>query len=216
MGTSSLLARPFRFSRLLIPKLKDVKAVDAIPDSVASRLQQNLEANRLRVEDMSQQFGTINKKFNDAGIWYAAVKGFSLVPEYCPYAPLRHQGDFDYLVEDKSLPAARRLLLEAGSSRKNLVPALRRFLSFLEQNRLAVQSSLATSTPCSRVTYRYVGQRNASSAANSLSVLPRPRNHQALGRLDVPCPVRSGHISRAGAPRVQSSLHFLDTDVESL
>ena len=97
-----------------LQKLKDVNAIDTIPDSVLGHLQQNFAANQLRVENMSRRFDLINKKFNDAGIRYAAIKGFSLVPEFCPYSPLRHQGDLDYLVDDESLPAACRVLVEAG------------------------------------------------------------------------------------------------------
>lgn len=97
-----------------LQKLKDVNAVDTIPDSALNHLQQNFAANQLRVEDMSRRFDFINKKFNDAGIHYAVIKGFSLVPEFCPYSPLRHQGDLDYLVDDESLPAACQVLLEAG------------------------------------------------------------------------------------------------------
>lgn len=97
-----------------LQKLKDVHAVDRIPDSILGRLQQKFASNQLRVEDMSRRFDILNQKFNDAGFRYAVVKGVSLVPEFCPYAPLRHQGDFDYLLDDKSLTAARQVLLEAG------------------------------------------------------------------------------------------------------
>lgn len=97
-----------------LQRLNDVHAIDRIPDSVLGHLQQNFAANQLRVEDMSRRFDFINKKFNDAGIRYAALKGFSLVPEFCPCSPLRYQGDLDYLVDDKSLPAACRVLVEAG------------------------------------------------------------------------------------------------------
>src|SRR4029077_10642809 len=41
-------------------------------------------------------------------------KGFSLVPQYCPDASLRHQSDFDYLVDHQSLPVARTVLEESG------------------------------------------------------------------------------------------------------
>ena len=97
-----------------LQKLKDVHAVSRIPGSIFGRLQENFASNQLRVEDMSRRFDVINRKFDDAGIRYAVVKGVSLVPEFCPYAPLRHQGDFDYLLDDESLPAARQVLLEAG------------------------------------------------------------------------------------------------------
>ena len=97
-----------------LQKLKDVNATDTIPDSVLGYLLRNFAANQLRVEDMSRRFDVINKKFNDTGIRYAVIKGFSLIPEFCPYSPLRHQGDLDYLVDDESFPAACRVLVEAG------------------------------------------------------------------------------------------------------
>lgn len=97
-----------------LQKLEDLNGSDRIPDSVLSYLQQNLAANQLRVEDMSRRFDYINKKFDHAGIQYATVKGFSLVPEFCLYSRLRHQADFDYLVDEKSLPGACRVLVEAG------------------------------------------------------------------------------------------------------
>lgn len=101
-----------------LQKLKDVNATDMIPASVYGRLQQNFTANQLRVEDMSRRFDVINKKFNQAGIRYAVLKGFSLIPEFCPYSPLRYQGDLDYLVDDQSCPAACRVLVEAGYTAK--------------------------------------------------------------------------------------------------
>ncbi len=63
---------------------------------------------------MSRRFDFLNLAFNNAGVRYAVLKGLSLVPEFCPYAPLRHQGDFDYLVDPNSLEAAQRILAEAG------------------------------------------------------------------------------------------------------
>lgn len=97
-----------------LEKLRAVRATDAVPKEVLTRLQQNFEANRLRIEDMACRFDVINQQFNDAGIRYAVVKGFSLIPEFCPYAPLRHQGDFDYLVDDQSLAKGCRLLAGLG------------------------------------------------------------------------------------------------------
>ena len=101
-----------------LQRLKDANATDVVPPLVLSRVERNFASNQLRVEDMSHRFDAINKRFNDAGVPYAVIKGFSLVPQFCPYAPLRHQGDFDYLVDDQSLPAAGRVLIEAGYSSK--------------------------------------------------------------------------------------------------
>lgn len=96
-----------------LQKLKDKNATGVVPSEVLSRLERNFEANQLRVEDMSRRFGAINGRFDDASIRYIAIKGLSLIPEFCAFAPLRHQGDFDYLMEGDVL-AARRVLIDAG------------------------------------------------------------------------------------------------------
>lgn len=102
-------------------RLKDENAVDKIPPSVSSRLERNLASNQLRIDGMARSFCAINKKFDDAGVRYQVVKGFSLVPQFCPHAPLRHQSDLDYLVDEHSLPVARDVLIEAGyTSQKSL------------------------------------------------------------------------------------------------
>ncbi|MGA3348771.1 MAG: nucleotidyltransferase family protein [Candidatus Sulfotelmatobacter sp.] len=93
-------------------KLKDTNCADTIPAWALSRLAQNLLLNHERVDDLSHRFDCLNHRFNDAGIRYVVLKGFSLVPQYCSDASLRHQGDFDYLVGEQSLPAAQRVLLE--------------------------------------------------------------------------------------------------------
>ena len=97
-----------------LQKLEETNAADAVPTWALSRLRQNFAANQARVEDMSRRFGLLNSRFDDAAIRYLVLKGFSLVPEFCSYAPLRHQGDFDYLVEGDSLAAARRVVLDSG------------------------------------------------------------------------------------------------------
>ena len=97
-----------------LQKLQDTNSADVIPTLILSRLEANFAANQGRVQDMSRRFDALNRKFNQVGIGYAVLKGLSLVPQFCPYAPLRHQGDFDYLVAPRSLSAAQRILLEAG------------------------------------------------------------------------------------------------------
>jgi hypothetical protein len=97
-----------------LEKVKNTNAAELIPEWVLSRLQRSYEANRERLDYMACRFDLINRKFNDAGIRYVVVKGFSLVPQYCPDASLRHQGDFDYLIDGPLLPAAQQLLIELG------------------------------------------------------------------------------------------------------
>jgi hypothetical protein len=102
-----------------LQRLKDTNSAEVIPTAVFSRLEKSFTANRERVEHMSGRFDFLNRKLNAAGIRYAVLKGISLVPQFCPYAPLRHQGDFDYLVDAQSLSAAQRILVEAGYTPKN-------------------------------------------------------------------------------------------------
>src|ERR1700761_797853 len=57
---------------------------DALPDTVLSRLYQNLADNRVRVDAMFAEFTALNHAFQSAGVDYANLKGFALSPESCP------------------------------------------------------------------------------------------------------------------------------------
>ena len=102
-----------------LEKVKHTNAAKIAPTWVMSHLERSFAANQQRVEDMSDRFDSLNQKFNDAGVRYAVLKGFSLVPQFCRDAALRHQGDFDYLVDEPSLSAAQRIVLEAEYSPKS-------------------------------------------------------------------------------------------------
>lgn len=95
-------------------KLGETNATDAIPAWVLDRLERSLSANQERIADMSRRFDFLNRKFSHAGVRFLVVKGFSLVPEFCSDSALRHQSDLDYLLDEQSLPEARRILVEAG------------------------------------------------------------------------------------------------------
>jgi hypothetical protein len=116
-----------------LQKLKDTGVAGVVPALVLSGLEKRFTANQKRVAHMARQLDLLNARFRDRGVRFVVVKGLSLVPQFCPDANLRHQSDFDYLVDDESLPIAQRLLEEAGynpkssGSRKEfifLVPAL--------------------------------------------------------------------------------------------
>jgi len=101
-----------------LQKLKDTDTADKVPAWVLSHLEQNFTANQERIADLTNRFEALNQLFDRAGVRYAALKGLSLVPQFCPDSSLRYQGDFDYLVDDQSLPAAQQVLLESGYSPK--------------------------------------------------------------------------------------------------
>jgi hypothetical protein len=97
-----------------LQKVKDAGVANVVPAMVLSGLEKRFTANQKRVAHMARQFEFLNARFRDSGVRYAVVKGLSLVPQFCPDASLRHQGDFDYLIDDQSLPMAQRVLGEAG------------------------------------------------------------------------------------------------------
>lgn len=97
-----------------LQKLNETNFTAIVPRSVLSRLKRNFASNQVRIDSMACRFNEINQRFNAAGVRYEVVKGFSLVPEFCPSASLRYQADFDYLVPSESLPTAQRVLTDAG------------------------------------------------------------------------------------------------------
>jgi hypothetical protein len=97
-----------------LQRLKSVNATELLPTEVLARFEQNLANNRQRVDYLAAEFRSLNEGFDRAGLNYAAIKGFSLVPTYCPDAVLRSPSDLDYLVDKPSLPVAQRVLEEAG------------------------------------------------------------------------------------------------------
>jgi hypothetical protein len=102
----------------LLQRLKSIGAAELVPPPVLTRFERNLADNRRRVDYLAAEFGSINERFGRAGLNYAAIKGFSLVPTYCPNAVLRAPSDLDYLVDKSSLPLAQRILEEAGYRRQ--------------------------------------------------------------------------------------------------
>ena len=97
-----------------LQKLKSAHATGSVPSFVLSRLESSFAANRRRTGYLSERLQFINSRFAEAGVRFAVLKGFSLVPNFCSDASLRHHGDLDYLVADESLEPACRILIQAG------------------------------------------------------------------------------------------------------
>ena len=99
-----------------LQKVRDTNATNQVPPLVLERLEANHAANRRRAAYMQKQFVSLNQNLNDAGVKYAAVKGLTLIPQFCSDPSLRHQNDFDYLVDEQSLPRAQLALEGMGYS----------------------------------------------------------------------------------------------------
>ena len=99
-------------------------ADDVLPAWVAEELRARLADNRQRLGHMKQEFDSLNRAFEQAGVDFAVLKGFSLVPAYTPDPSLRSQYDYDYLVHPGSLATAERVLEAAGLHAKPQSPGL--------------------------------------------------------------------------------------------
>lgn len=100
-------------------RMKSIKAEEALPHHVQAQLGKSCEENCARVAAIEKEFMILSKLFEDAGVEHAVLKGFALVPDYCPDPTLRTQYDHDYLVRPDSLRRAEEFLQSAGYVRKN-------------------------------------------------------------------------------------------------
>jgi putative nucleotidyltransferase-like protein len=98
----------------LLERLRDCGASEVIPPQVLARFEQNLADNKCRVDHLLYETGCINEKFDQAGVQYVVIKGFSLWPEFCSNPYLRTQCDLDYMIARQSLRSAQDALLELG------------------------------------------------------------------------------------------------------
>ena len=81
---------------------------------VYERLKHKLAQNKARLAEMMREFACLNEAFQQAGVCYANLKGYTFFPSSCPDLSLRHQSDFDFLVDPVDLDTCRTLLEEQG------------------------------------------------------------------------------------------------------
>jgi Uncharacterised nucleotidyltransferase len=108
------LALPF------LRRLQDVEGTLRIPLEWRNALRHRLGQNIERTRDMQDEAQRINAAFRAFGVTAALLKGFSLVPDFCLDPSLRHQVDFDFLVDSTSVRAAAEVLQSCGYSTSQL------------------------------------------------------------------------------------------------
>ncbi|HLI33799.1 MAG TPA: nucleotidyltransferase family protein [Terriglobia bacterium] len=99
-------------------RMKSSDAQAVVPRNIQTVLENCLAMNRKRLEVMVEEFRSLNRAFRESGIQHAALKGFTLVPDYCPDPALRNQYDFDFLIPAESMALADRCLQDAGFVQK--------------------------------------------------------------------------------------------------
>jgi hypothetical protein len=95
-------------------RITELELTDELPTPVLARLHQNLEDNTLRTDAMIAESASLQQQFQDAGLSYVMMKGFSLWPISVPRLELRSQLDLDFLIADSSAPQARSILEARG------------------------------------------------------------------------------------------------------
>jgi hypothetical protein len=99
-----------------LQRLRSLEAENAIPDSILAQLEQRHADNEHRTAVLFNEFVRINAAFRGAGLEFVALKGFSLVPDFCPDLSLRCQMDFDLLIADYQAGPCRDVLVSLGYS----------------------------------------------------------------------------------------------------
>lgn len=97
-----------------LQRVSENNALSRLPRDIAEELERRRSENEMRTAAMRETFGVVNRAFENAHVPYTVLKGFSLVPDYCPEASLRTQADFDYLIENESLEQAQSVLARLG------------------------------------------------------------------------------------------------------
>ena len=88
--------------------------MEVFPWPVIARLRKNLADNSERMDEMIAESIALQRRFQEARLSYAVLKGFSLWPISVPRMELRSQLDLDFLVSEESAKEARRILEDAG------------------------------------------------------------------------------------------------------
>jgi hypothetical protein len=89
---------------------------DCVPRAVLAGLAQRQADNNERTASLFKEFLRINAAFAAARLRYVNLKGFSLIPDYCPTPSLRYQIDCDFLIERSNADICADILANLGYS----------------------------------------------------------------------------------------------------
>ncbi len=94
--------------------LREQNCEGALPAQITACLSRNYAQNRRRVSIMAQEFDGLNHRLSEAGVEYAAVRGFELTPDYCRDLSFRTWYTHEYVLQEEYIPRARKVVELAG------------------------------------------------------------------------------------------------------
>jgi hypothetical protein len=101
-------------SLYLLSGLQEHSAQSCLPRHVLAALEQRLEANRARTGEWLRDFQAISETLTEGNIQFVALKGVTVVPDFCPRFDLRHQADIDLWIKCDSVENALARLAQLG------------------------------------------------------------------------------------------------------
>jgi len=107
-------------SLVLLRRLETSEAIHSIPPQWRDALAQRLARNVLRMRDMLEEFERLSDAFREHDVTAVALKGFTLAPDFCEDLTLRHQTDFDFLIQQNHIERAAYALQNCGYSTSQL------------------------------------------------------------------------------------------------
>jgi hypothetical protein len=97
-----------------LDRVEELGLAVSLPQPVIVRLRKNRTDNAKRIEGMIAESAAIQRRFQEAQISYAVLKGFSLWPISVPKLQLRSQLDLDFLIAKEGAMKARKILEDFG------------------------------------------------------------------------------------------------------
>ena len=129
-------------SLYLLSRLHDDSAQHCLPPPLLDALEQRLKANRERTNEWLRDFQIISEALTEGNVRFVALKGFTLVPDFCPRFELRHQADIDLWVEHRCVEEALSHLAQRGFTPRTIGPGQHISLAGGGEERVSLDESI--------------------------------------------------------------------------
>ena len=110
-------------------RIRREQLTEFVPAPIQAQLRRAADHNQQRAKAMLAEFARLVTALQEAGIQFAVLKGFSLLPDYCSNPDLRLQIDFDFLLRPEQMERVETVMLRLGYRLVSRLPFEVRFAS---------------------------------------------------------------------------------------